>query len=316
MTAPPVSPAQGQAIREAAAWYTRLHDGTASAADVQAWERWHALSPLHREAWQQVEDICGHFAGLPGTLAANTLLTARASRRKVLTSLFALASAAPLAWLASRSDTGRTWLADLRTRTGERREFQVDGNRLLLDTASAVEVDHQRHLLTLRAGAVMVTAPNGDERAPLILRTREGEIRAPASRFTVRQHDGYTEVAVLDHEVQICPRATGLVKRPLLAGHHARFDEHRLQPAQLNDASTAAWVQGNLVALDQPLRVLLAELGRYRPGLLDCDERIAGLKVSGAFPLDDTDLALASLENAFPVRLQQRSRYWVTVVPR
>ncbi|MGV2837118.1 iron dicitrate transport regulator FecR, partial [Pseudomonas shirazensis] len=57
-------------------------------------------------------------------------------------------------------------------------------------------------------------------------------------------------------------------------------------------------------------------LGRYRHGWLRCDPSITALKVSGAFPLDDTDRALAALESGFDLRIERRSRYWVSVMPK
>ena len=60
---------------------------------------------------------------------------------------------------------------------------------------------------------------------------------------------------------------------------------------------------------------MLADLSRYRPGVLRCDPRIAQLKISGAFPIDDTDLALAALESGFALRVTRYSRYWVNVSP-
>jgi transmembrane sensor len=61
------------------------------------------------------------------------------------------------------------------------------------------------------------------------------------------------------------------------------------------------------------LAELLADLSRYRTGVLRCDPRIANLRVSGAFPIDNTDLALAALESGFSLRVNRYSRYWVNV---
>lgn len=38
--------------------------------------------------------------------------------------------------------------------------------------------------------------------------------------------------------------------------------------------------------------------------------------VSGAFPVDDTDRALAALVSRFPLQLRTRTRYWVEVQAR
>lgn len=40
------------------------------------------------------------------------------------------------------------------------------------------------------------------------------------------------------------------------------------------------------------------------------------MKISGAFPITDTELALTALQSAFPLTVQRRTRYWVTVVAR
>ena len=57
----------------------------------------------------------------------------------------------------------------------------------------------------------------------------------------------------------------------------------------------------------------MAELGRYRTGHLACDSAVASLRVSGAFPVADTEQALAVLARSLPVRVRRLTRYWVTV---
>ncbi|MBR8657942.1 iron dicitrate transport regulator FecR, partial [Achromobacter sp. Marseille-Q0513] len=77
----------------------------------------------------------------------------------------------------------------------------------------------------------------------------------------------------------------------------------------------ASWSRGVLVADAWRLDDFLAELGRYRPGLLRCDPAVADLRVSGVFPLRDTDRALHNLERGLPVTVVYRTRYWVTLRP-
>ena len=69
------------------------------------------------------------------------------------------------------------------------------------------------------------------------------------------------------------------------------------------------------MVVDMPLRALLAELGRYRRGLLACSDAVAGLRVSGTFPLADTDRALSVITEAFPLRQRRLTDYWVTLLP-
>ncbi|MBD3649871.1 MAG: iron dicitrate transport regulator FecR, partial [Alcanivorax sp.] len=80
-------------------------------------------------------------------------------------------------------------------------------------------------------------------------------------------------------------------------------------------AGAASWAGGKLMVVDMPLRELLAELGRYRRGHLACSDAVAGLRVSGTFPLTDTDRALGVITEAFPLRQRRLTDYWVTLLP-
>jgi transmembrane sensor len=68
-----------------------------------------------------------------------------------------------------------------------------------------------------------------------------------------------------------------------------------------------------LYAEEMRLADMLAEVARYRSGVLRCDPAVAQLRVSGVFQLDDTDRILAVLAQTLPVRVDARTRYWVTV---
>ena len=61
---------------------------------------------------------------------------------------------------------------------------------------------------------------------------------------------------------------------------------------------------------------LLAALRVYRPGLLLWDDAIAGLRVSGVFPLDDTDRVLQALAQALPIQIRYVTRYGVWIGAR
>jgi len=78
----------------------------------------------------------------------------------------------------------------------------------------------------------------------------------------------------------------------------------------------AAWTRGLLIVERLRLEDFLVELGRHRAGALRCDPAVRDLIVSGVYPLDDTELALATLAQALPVRVDRVTRYWVTVRAR
>jgi transmembrane sensor len=56
-----------------------------------------------------------------------------------------------------------------------------------------------------------------------------------------------------------------------------------------------------------------AELSRYRPGLLRCAPEVADLKVSGTYQLADTEQILQLLARSLPLRIDYRTRYWVSI---
>jgi transmembrane sensor len=62
-----------------------------------------------------------------------------------------------------------------------------------------------------------------------------------------------------------------------------------------------------------PLGEFVDELSRYRPGLLRCAPAVAGLKVSGTYQLADTDQILLLIARNLPVRIDYRTRYWVSI---
>jgi transmembrane sensor len=73
---------------------------------------------------------------------------------------------------------------------------------------------------------------------------------------------------------------------------------------------------GALVADEMRLADFLAELGRYRRGVLRCDPALADLRFSGVFPLNDTAAILAMLPQSLPVRVRTFSPYWVHLEKR
>ncbi len=68
-----------------------------------------------------------------------------------------------------------------------------------------------------------------------------------------------------------------------------------------------------LVVDNVRLADMLDELGRYRRGHLGVDPKVANLRITGSFPLHDTDLALSALLPTLPVQIERHTQWWVTV---
>ncbi len=148
---------------------------------------------------------------------------------------------------------------------------------------------------------------------PFIVETAEGRIRALGTRFAVRQNEDHTRVAVVENVVEITPALTAGTPWRLQAGERASFTRTGVNARLPLGEDTIAWINGQIVAIDMPLGEFVAELARYRPGVVRCDPEVANLRISGVFPLQDTDSILAALPNVLPVHVKLRTRYWVVV---
>ncbi|MDA8454169.1 FecR domain-containing protein [Acidovorax sp. GBBC 3334] len=311
-------PDDRRALREAAAWHTRLREG-AGPADAREWQRWLAAHPAHQRAWERVQAVSAQLAQIPAPLARQALgppAAADGARRTLLRGTGAVLGAGAAAWVGWSALPWREWQATHRTARGERRALPLpDGSELALDTATAVDVafDAKTRELRLHAGRILVATHADPLRRPFRVHTPHGEVLALGTRFSVQADGGTTRVAVQEKAVRLLP-AHG-APAELGAGEQATFTAMGASSAASADPSAASWRDGGLIALDMPLGRLVQELARYRPGLLLCAPEIAALRVSGAFPLDDTDRALAALAAAFPVQVRYRTRYWVRVEP-
>jgi len=320
--APHAAPAAGNdpVGREAIVRFALLCSGAATPADLEAVQRWRMERPEHERAWQRLENLRQTLSALPRGVAAPTLRAASARRRAVLKSVAALAGTGVLTYGSYRAAPWREWMADHRTPTGGFDEIVLaDGTRIALDTASAIDVRYTptRRLVHLLAGQILVaTAPDSARPArPFTVLTEDGAARPLGTRFTARKLAAGTHVAVYAGQVEVQP-LRGARSLLVPAGRAATFSTTEPGTLQAADESALAWREGSVAALDWRLEGLLAELARYRPGYLGCDPAVADIRVSGTYPVRDTDKALAVLAQSFPIRVRTMSRYWVRVEPR
>lgn len=310
--------------QQAAEWLTVLMSDEASEAEHAAWQRWRGADPEHERAWQHIDAVSRRFNGLHRGAAAQALAgteqqALNGKRRQLLAWLGVAAGGGLLAAQTGAWDGVRALRADYRTATGERREVVLDdGSVLSLNTRSAVNVrfDDKRRLIELLAGEILVSSGHGaGSAAPLVVATREGLVRALGTRFVVRQQDGVSTVEVFESAVEIRPRDSAGAPLLLAAGRGVAFSRHAPDAPHTIDAYADAWSRGQLIVDDVSLGDFLADLARYRPGVIDCAPAVAQLRLSGVFPLADTQRILNMLPNSLPVQVRSRTRYWVTVEP-
>ncbi|MCC4264477.1 FecR domain-containing protein [Oceanimonas baumannii] len=317
---PPIDAELKAAICNAARWHVRLQCSDVTPEEHEQWQRWLAQHTLHRQAWQQMQQLQSELSGIPGNIASPVLQGTELTRREWLRRLGLVAIAVPAGGLLWQLGTRLHPPAHYVTATGEQRRLTLaDGTGLVLNTATRADVYYtaQQRLITLYEGEIWLqTTPDPQQPPrPLWVNTPQGSVEPLGTRFTVRAEQDHTRVQVLQQQVRVRP-ASSTESQILSQGQQVHFSRHGIAPV-LNITSTAdAWLGGSMAVVNMPLHTLLAELSRYRRGLLSCSRDIAHLEISGAFQVHNTDQALLAITRSFPVKQRRISRYWVHLVPR
>jgi len=307
-------------VDQAIQWMITLRFNVADDASTAAFERWLHTSAEHQQVWQRVATMNDDFNQLPAQVGRHALRGARQriSRREGLKLLGLVAGAAGLTWLGRDYTPLPALMAEHRTATGERRWVGLsDGSRIQLNSASAIDTafTSERRLVQLRQGEILVDT--GIDKRPFWVQTRDGHLRALGTRFLVREEAQGTLLAVQQGAVAVFANGNEANARQVLnPGEHVVFNRNGIRTAVANGLDPWAWSDGVISAHNMRLDDFLAELGRYRNGLLRCSEAVAGLRVSGTYQLEDTDQVLGLVAQSLKLDVTYRSRYWVTVSPR
>ncbi len=310
------SQAQTRQIAEDAAHFlVLLESGSASADDRARLQRWREQSAHHEQTWQRAQGLRQRFAGLPPELAMASLDRPDHGRRTALKRALIVAALLPAGWMLAQQAPIAALRADVRTAAGDRRDLRLQqGSLLQLDTASAlnIELEQGKRLLTLIEGEMALNM--GKDVKAMTIRTRQGRVQVSDAELCVRQLGDTCLVSVWRGDVELFP-AHGPSMR-VQPGQRAAMSAAQVSPAQTFDTRQPGWRQGVLSVENQPLGVFLAELSRYRPGILRWEPELERLNVTGTFRLDDTDQILRLLAASLMLQVHSRTRYWVTLAPR
>lgn len=308
-------------LQQAAHWYVQLQDENAAPQLHTQWQHWFDQHGDHQAAWHYVQRVGQRFAPLQaeGAAAGRALRehdARRFSRRTGLKSLLVLGASSLLGWRAWHGAPLSGWDADMATGIGETRETRLaDGSQLWLGAQSAVDLEFSTlsRVLKLRFGELLVETAH-DPRRPFFVDTAQGRMQALGTRFAVCQQGERTRLDVYAGAVEVCTAQSG-ERCIVAAGQQVDFSARGISNARPAQSAGESWIYQRLNAEDMPLAHLLQTLGRYRHGHLGWHPNVAKLSVMGAFPLNDTDRALALLQAALPVRVQRLTPWWVTVEP-
>lgn len=310
-----------EVARSAIEWWLRHQEEELTEEQRRQWQSWREADALHEQAWQRIASVNQRLAGLAQPQQASIARAAlaprgSARRRHGVRILAVLAFGAGVAWQLEQRTPWQSWVADARTARGERRRMRLDdGTRIVLNGASALDIEYGPALrrLRLRQGEVLITtAP--DPRQParaFVVQTPEGTAQALGTRFAVRAlRDGGTQVSVFEGAVRLTPGQAHAQALVLQAGQQALLRAQGVSAPEPVHEDSMAWTDGMLVARGMQLAEVLAALQPYSQATLVCEPGVAGLRVSGTYPLDDVPRVLAVIDALPGLRMRTLTRWW------
>ncbi|MBK5534901.1 FecR family protein [Pseudomonas sp. TH08] len=307
-------------IDEAAQWMALLQSGDISLAERAAFEAWRVADPRHQQIIEQMGGGLNllrnpNLRGVPRHSLLHSL-NAPSSRRRFISGSLSVLGVALLGGLLGRRYGWLPEAGELATGMGERRDFTLeDGSALTLNARSRVVplFDHTQRLLALRSGELWVDVAKDPSR-PFVVETEHGRMRALGTKFLVQQSDEFTRLVMLHSQVEVVT-ASG-ARQVVEAGESLLFNDLGILSLQRSNGHESAWTQGRLEVRDQPLSEVIDSLRRYRRGIVHVSPEVADLRLSGLYPLDDSDRTLQLLERSLPIRILWHNPYWISIEPR
>lgn len=303
----------------ALAWFVRMQSGDATESDRTGHAEWLAASPENRVAYARLGTLWGDLDRVPDPRLRTAHVPTAASspgmgRRAFLTGSAATVGLAGYVTLAGLPDF---WTSDYATGTAEQRDVALaDGSRMSLDADTAVAVDftdQQRRVALLRGRAYFNVAKNSLR--PFVVDAAKGTTTALGTRFAVHEWDGTVTVAVEESAVSVAAPDGSVAT--LRVGQNASYGRDGISEIGAVDiVNEMAWRRGKLIFEDRPLRQVIADVNRYRPGTIQItDRRLNNLRVSGIFDVRNPEGVLDAIGAALPVRLTRLTDYIVLVRP-
>lgn len=285
------------AVAEAVDWVLRFTSGEATHDDVRAFDAWREADPNNDAAYRALASI--------RPIAAQVRKDARMSRRALLTG-GVTASAALVVVGLSRPPLG-LWpslgelMADHRTGPGQKYAFSP---------SAGVEVEmNSRTSVDVLAGGDGIRLIDG-ETFVRIARDHAFRMEARSARFestravvNVDTLSGGVRITCVQGEIDCT--ANGQTRR-IAANEQWRLNAAGAAAVKpVNASASAAWRIGVLQFTRAPLAEVIEQFNRYRAVPIMLTGSVAGSQpVSGIFYTDDTDAAVAQLQQLLGFRVR------------
>jgi transmembrane sensor len=323
-----------EVLDQAFHWAMLLGDTEVSVDVIQAFEHWLQQQPSHQVAWQRLQIIEQEFmpakaVATQGSAVLNSLNSKRSSKRSG--KVASLLSVTLLVGLSLFYSTEQ-WRYDYVTAKGEQQQFILPGGaKVRLASNTRVDVEHTSKgiFLHLNRGKLLVNSRAATlNNKPQVI-TDFGRFKPIGTRFVVSKLAKSSELAVTEGQVNI---TAGQASKNAVAGERWRVvltnndndtnnnvtenttadnPRYSINKQMANGLTPDAWVDNVIEANNARLGDVLAILAQHHQGWLRYSNEVAALRVTGVFRLDDTDIALNSIQNSLPIKVEKTTNWWL-----
>jgi transmembrane sensor len=290
---------------QAVAWLVRVQSDTATAQDWSALADWLEGSEARLAAFEEAELIVADLGLRKAEIAENLSPPAanvvsfpkrapaparRAWIGGAIAASLAVLVGAPALWTASQGQSV-TYV----TKPGETRRIDLaDGSRITVDGGSKLSVRLGWRKRQVEMGLAQASFDVAkDPSRPFVIEVGDQRVRVVGTEFNIRHDARSVRVTVRRGVVEVAQR-DGQAPVRLTVGQElrheagaARSDVRRVQPD-----GAFAWTQGQLVADNEMLGDIVADLNRRFPTPIRIAPQAAAQRFSGVIALDDEDAAV------------------------
>ncbi|MCV6069327.1 FecR domain-containing protein, partial [Escherichia coli] len=112
-------------------------------------------------------------------------------------------------------------------------------------TQSAADVRFDAHQRTVRLwyGEIAITTAKDALQRPFRVLTRQGQLTALGTEFTVRQQDNFTQLDVQQHAVEVLLASAPAQKRIVNAGESLQFSASEFGAVKPLDDESTSWTK-------------------------------------------------------------------------
>lgn len=297
--------------REATNWLIRLTSGRVTTEDADAFRQWCQQSPQHHAAFDEARRLWRNLE--PAMSAAPSCAHERQAsacapkwgRRAFLG---AAAASVGMLWLKPElllnPEVGWSSLSglasDYQTSLGEQKNIVLAGN-VTVEMNTLTRIDRRKAGMALLAGEAQILTRAMDL-PRWVVYAENGEVRAGAANFNVRNVERQVNVTCLEGEVAVICQS---VHRQLRAGQQLSYNASGVgEVVRANLEQVTAWRQQQLIFNRQPLSQVIDEINRYRPGkIILLNSQLGRRLVQARFRLDQLESVAALIHDVYGAKV-------------